>query len=444
MKIHFVGIGGIGVSALAKYYLKRGHQISGSDLVQSEITDNLENLGAKVFIGQHKIENLPEGTSLVIYSPAAPLDNLELKRARELGLKCLSYPEALGELTKKYFTIAISGTHGKSTTTAMIGLLLERAGFDPTVIVGTKVKELGNSNCRVGEGKYLVIEADEWKASFLHYWPKIIVLTNIEREHLDFFKDLNHILKTYTDYIGHLPKEGILVANKDEKNVNKLLDSLVGRALNFKTYSLSQKEAKKIRKILKIPGEHNVSNGLAALAVARVLEIPDKITFQALSEYKGTWRRFDITKVSHPKPYTLINDYGHHPTEIRVTLKAAREKFLKKKIWCIFQPHQYQRTHYLWKDFIKVFKSAPVDKLIVTDIYDVAGREKKEIKERISSKKLVKAVNKKEVVYLPKKEIIGFLKESIGSGEVVIIMGAGDIYNLSKRLTEIGNKKKIK
>ena len=450
MNVHFIGIGGIGVSALARYYLAKGCKVTGSDLVASGITDSLKKLGVKIFIGPHSPRNVLGMIDLVVYSPAVQKDNPELERTKKLRIKCQSYPEALGELTKKYFTIAVSGTHGKSTTTAMIGLLLTKAGFNPTVIVGTKLKEFGDSNCRIGNSKYLVIEADEHMASFLNYWPKIIVLTTIEADHLDYYKNLGNILKTFKKYIGHLPKEGVLVVNKDDKNVQKIISSLRinGSPTSIIFYSLRQEETKTIRKILKIPGEHNVSNALATLTVGRVLKIPDKISFKALAEYKGSWRRFEIKKIKcneeRARYITLVSDYGHHPTEIKVTLKAAREKFPKKKIWCVFQPHQYQRTFYLFKDFVKVFRQAPVDKLIITDIYDVAGREEKKIKKKINSEKLVKAVNKNWVIYLPKKKIINYLKKNLKGGEVVVIMGAGDIYNLAVRLTELRKKKKIK
>ncbi len=354
---------------------------------------------------------------MVVYTPAVPANNPELKRAKKLGIKCQSYPEALGELTKKYFTIAVSGTHGKSTTTAMIGLLLTKAGFDPTVIVGTKVKEFGNSNYRAGKSKYLIIEACEYDESFLNYYPNIIVITNIEAEHLDYFKTFNNVLKAFKKFVKKLPKDGILI--------------------NEKKYKKTEKDAAKLRKVLKVLGEHNISNALSALAVARALKIPDKVSYQALSEYKGSWRRFEEKeyKIKDTKyKIHIISDYGHHPTQIRVTLKAAREKYPQKKIWCVYQPHQCQRTFYLFKDFVKVFRQAPVDKLIITDIYDVAGREEKEIKKKINSEKLVKAVNKNWVIYLPKKEIIDYLKKNLRGGEVVIIMGAGDIYKLSDEI----------
>lgn len=451
LKIYFIGIGGIGVSALAKYYLEKGAKVTGSDLVASEITDALREKGAKLLIGKHKAENLPRDVDLVVYSPAVQKSNPELKAVIQHPRlinqpRVLSYPEVLGELTKKYFTIAVSGTHGKSTTTAMIGLLLVKAGLDPTVIVGTKLKEFGDSNCRVGKGQYLVIEADEHMASFLNYWPKIIVLTNIEKDHLDYYKNLGNIIKTFKKYIGHLPKGGILVANKDDKNTRKIIGDRDSDSYSFFPYGLKQKEAKKLKKILKIPGEHNVYNALAALTVARVLKIPDKISFKALSEYKGSWRRFEIIEAKlreyqseKTRNITIISDYGHHPTEIRVTLKAAREKYPKKEIWCIFQPHQYQRTYYLFKDFVKTFRTAPVNKLIITDIYDVAGRETPEMRKKVSSEKLVKKINKNKVIYLKMNEVLDYLKKNLRGGEVVVIMGAGDIYQLDKKIKKNEN-----
>jgi len=494
--VHFIGIGGIGVSALAQYYLAQGDEVSGSDLVSSEITNFLRKKGAKIYIGPHKRKCLTSGVKQVIYSPAVKLSNPELKKAYKLksniqypisNIQIKSYPEALGELTKKYFTIAVCGTHGKSTTTAMISLILIKAGLNPTVILGTKLKEFGNTNFRMGNfpkhkiqdtkcplfahSKILIIEADEWQASFLKYFPKIIVLTSIEREHLDYYKNLEHILKTYQKFIGLLPKDGNLVVNKDDPNVQKVCRgrtsaSLVCRGRTSASfYSLKQKEAKKLRKILKVPGEHNVSNALAALSTARVLKIPDKVSFEALSEYQGAWRRFEIVEADKrgyqprrrtfgslrgrrglTRKITIISDYAHHPTEIKATLKAAREKFPNKKIWCVFQPHQYQRTYYLFQGFVKIFTGAleqkQINKLIITDIYDVAGRENKKIKEEVNSKKMIEAINKKSGlssfgvgVYLPKEEILKYLKKSLEGREVVIIMGAGDIYKLGEPTT---------
>lgn len=441
MKIHFIGIGGIGVSALAQYYLARkDYRVSGSDLASSEITRLLKEKGAKVFTGKHKPGNLPDDVGLVVYSPAVLATNPELKKAKKLGVRNISYPEALGELTRRYFTIAVSGAHGKSTTTSMIAQILIKAGLEPTVIVGTKLKEFGNTNFHAGKGKFLVIEADEWQASFLKYWPKVIVLTNIEREHLDYYKNLENILKTFSEYISHLPKKGLLIANAEDENIPKILPS--AETYKIEKYSLKQKETRKIKKILPVPGSHNVSNALAALAAARFLGVPDEVSFKALSEFKGTWRRFEIKKGAiGAKRFTIISDYGHHPTEIRATLAAVREKFPGKKIWCIFQPHQYQRTFYLFDDFVKVFsasligKKATLEKAIITDIYSVAGREKAEIKKKVNSAKLVQAVNNEKAEYLPKKKIRSYLKKNLKNGRVLIVMGAGDIYEIAEGLS---------
>lgn len=407
MKVHFLGIGGIGVSALAQYYLAKGHEVSGSDLVSSEITDHLKKKGAKVYIGKKNPENLLKKFDLIIHSPAV--------NVRRRTSNILSYPEALGELTKKHFTIAVSGTSGKSTTTAMLSLILIKAGLDPTVIIGTKLKEFGNSNFRAGKSKYLVIEADEHFSSFLNYWPKMILITNIEADHLDYYKNYNNIKKAFKEFIGHLPKGGVLIQNANLRGPAKWV----------------QNDNSKLKKILKVPGEHNIYDARLALTAARALKIPDKISFKALSEYKGAWRRFEILQ---EKPFVLVSDYGHNPAKAMAALRAAREKWPKKEIWCVYQPHQYQRTYYLFKDFVKTFRNAPTDKIIITDIYDVAGREEKKIKKDVNSKKLVKTINKKNVIYLPNKEVLPFLKKNITNGQVLIIMGAGDIYKIVDRL----------
>ena len=429
MKIHLIGIGGIGVSALAQYYLARGHEVSGSDLVASEITDFLKEKGIKILIG-NSAENISDDINLVVYSPAVNASNAELVQAKEFDIKAISYPEALGELTKEYFTIAICGSHGKSTTTAMIALALTRAGFDPTVIIGTKLKEFGNSNFRDGAGKYLVIEACEYDSSFLYYSPKIIVVTNVDKEHLDYFKTFTNVKKAFKDFIVRLPEDGFLVFNKDDKFIPKITKP------KFESfgYSLKQKESKKIKSILKIPGAHNVSNALACLAVCRYLGVDDKVSQSSLAEFNGTWRRFEIKQgIIGNKKITVISDYAHHPNEISATLKAAREKYKNKKIWCVFQPHQHQRTYYLFADFVKVFKSAKIDKILIADIYDVAGREVQKINKNVSSEKLVKKINKKSVSYLPIQGIENFVKENLKNGEVLIIMGAGDIYKLADK-----------
>jgi len=436
--IHFIGIGGIGVSALAKYYLKKGWQVSGSDLAQSEITLQMQDLGATLSIGKPKASLITTKTTKVIFSPAVPRNHPERAAARKKKIQELSYPEALGELTKEHYTIAVSGTHGKSTTTAMLGLLLTKAGLDPTVIVGTKLKEFGNSNCRVGKSKYLVIEADEHFASFLNYRPQVVILTSLEADHLDYYKTLGNLIGTFKKYVRLLSKDGVVIANRDDKNIQKVLQGLKKKVV---WYSRKQKEAKAVKSALLLPGEHNVSNALSALKVARLLKVSDKKSLRALSQYKGSWRRFEIFNLKKPKSYTLVSDYGHHPTEIKVTVEATREKWPKKNIWLVYQPHQYQRTFYLFKDFVKVFSHLPIQKLILLDIYDVAGREEGNIRKKVSSLKLAKEIQKKkplfEVLHTPSaRDATRYLSKTLGGGEVVIVMGAGDIYqNLTLQLT---------
>lgn len=418
MKIHFIGIGGIGISALANYYLAKGAEVFGSDVASSSITGDLVKKGAKIAIGPNTAENIKD-FDLVIHSPAVKDNNPEIVEAERRGIKILSYPQALGELTKQYFTIAVSGTHGKSTTTAMISLILVEAGLDPTVIIGTRLKEFGNSNFRMGESQYLVIEACEHEESFLNYWPKIAVVTNIEEDHLDYYQNLGNIRKAFNEFASHLGNDGVLIKQKEtEMQVDR-------KTIEF---SLSdEKCVRKLREIIKIPGDHNILDALAALKVARVLNIPDEISFKALAGYLGSWRRFEETQLPD---FVLIDDYGHHPTEILATLKGARQKYPDKVIYCVFQPHQYQRTFLLFNDFVKAFKEVVetklVDKLFLIDIYDVAGREGGDLKEKVSSEKLASAAG--SAIYTP----IDDLPANLKGGEVIIFMGAGDIYDLSQ------------
>ena len=428
--VHFIGIGGIGVSALARYYLAKGNDVSGSDLSGSEITEALEKEGVQIFIGKHKEKNLPAKTDLVIQTVAVSQDNPELAKARKLGIEMLTYPEALSRLVKKHWTIAVCGAHGKGTTTALVFLILMEAGFDPSVIIGTNLSQLNGTNCRVGSSKYLVLEADEYRRVFLNYWPKAIIVTNIDKEHLDCFKDLQEIKTVFAKFITHLPKNGVLIINKDDKNIDFGLN---GAGLKIKKYSLKQKkDVEKIRAALKIPGKHNVSNALGALTLARELGIEDNISFKGLSKYNGAWRRFEIIQ---KKPFVVISDYAHHPSEIKATLQATREKFPKRRVWAIFQPHQYQRTYYLFDELAHSFKDADI--IVITEIYSVAGREKQDIKNKVGGEKLSAAIqktNKNTFFVQDFKEIPVFLRKKIKKQDVVVVMGAGSVYKIVKNL----------
>lgn len=428
MKIHFIGIGGIGISALARYYLAQGHQVSGSDLVESEITEALRQQGANVFIGHHP-DNIPSGTDRVIYTTAVKENDPELEQARQSEVQVQSNAEALGELIEEYFTIAIAGTHGKSTTAAMTASILIEAGLDPTVILGTKFDKLEYGNCRVGE-RFLVIEADEWNKKFLNYYPEIITLTNIELEHLDCYQNLNDIVSTYQEFISHLPPQGKLIANQDYPQVKDLEVEA-----EVQGFSFQQPEAKKLKKLLKVPGAHNVYNALAALETARALGIPDQKSFEALSNFKGVWRRFDIKEktLKSGSKITLINDYAHHPSEIRATLETASQEFPDQEQWVVFQPHQTSRTSQLFDQFREVFEQVPFDRLIITDIYRVAGREPTD--REVSGSNLAEKIERDSVKYVPRPELKSLLLENLDQ-QLLILMGAGDIYQLEADLTE--------
>lgn len=427
MNVHFVGIGGIGVSALARYYSARGHKVTGSDLAVSEITESLEKEEVFVYKG-HKGENLKKDTDLVIKSVAVPEKNPELQKAKKLGIRVLTYPEALGEITKKHWTIAVSGAHGKGTTTALISLAMIEAELDPTVVIGTNLPQFGGKNFRPGSSKYLVVEADEYKKAFLNYHPKAVATTNIDEEHLDCYRNLAEIKEGFLRFWGKVPEKGFLVLNKDDKNIISLKEKVEELEAEVGWYTLKQKRAKEVREALTIPGEHNVSNGLAAFMVCRRLGIKKEFIFKGLASYKGGWRRFEVLQ---EKPFTLISDYAHHPTEIEATLRGARERYPGKTIWAVFQPHQFQRTHYLFEKFAPSLKIA--DKVVLTKIYSVAGREKGEIKKKVSGQKLFSAVEKEVEAFFVKdfRKIPSFLQKKVGEGDAVVVMGAGDIYKIT-------------
>lgn len=433
-RVHFVGIGGMGLSALARYYLAKGFTVSGSDISESEITRDLASLGVKISIGPHRTENLDPRTHKLIHTVAIDHNNPELKQARKARIKVQTYPQALGELTEQYFTIAVSGSHGKGTTTAFISLVMIEAGLDPTVIIGTNLEQFGGSNCRIGRSNYLVIEADEYQNAFLNYRPQIIVLTNIDKEHLDCFNDLTGVINAFRSFVSLLPSDGWLVLNQDDENSLKLIkdNGLPISKQNICYYSLSHPEVKRVKDVLKLPGEHNLSDALAAFTLARILKIPDEVSLNAFGQYQGAWRRFQVFQKENN---VFISDYAHHPTEIKSVLAGTREKFKNRKIWAIFQPHQFQRAFYLFDEFVKSFDQA--DEIVLTKIFGVAGREDPDIVKKTSGQKLAEAVKKtgKMVHYIENLENIPyFLKTRIGLNDVVVVMGAGNIYKIVEKL----------
>lgn len=446
-KIFFVGIGGIGVSSLAKLFFARGYKIEGSDKYVSEVTDNLEKQGIKIYIG-HKKKNLDSDTDLLIYSPAVPVDTLERKRATKLGIKQLSYPEVLGLISNEKYTIAISGTHGKSTTTAMLGLILDNAGLNPTVIVGSKIKYPGwNENIKIGKEKYFVVEACEWRAHMLKLKPKIIILTNLEPDHLDYYKTFKNLKDTFKKYVKRLPQNGLLVYNADDKDCAE-----VAKFAQCKTRGYSIKSG--LGFSLKIPGQFNIYNALAASTCASALRVKKGIIKKTLTNFKGIWRRFEIIKEDKhgytrlpagrqkfiPK-ITLVSDYGHHPTAIKKTLEAAKKRYPNRRLVIVFQPHHFERTRRLFKEFIGAFDLA--DFIILNEVYDVPGRpvhrQGREAAKKIGSSNLVKELKNRglSAVFTKNlKETKRAIIKNIKQNDVVLIMGAGDIYKLSTELID--------
>ena len=423
-KIHCIGIGGIGVSALARYYRARGAQVSGSDRADSALIGDLRHEGIEVYI-DHKARNIPRGTDMVIYSAAVREDNPEMQECRSRGISVISYAEALGELTKQYVTIAVSGAHGKSTTTALLSLMLIKAGLDPTVIIGTRLAEFDGSNMRLGKSRYLIIEADEWNRSFLHYAPSIAVITNVDKEHLDTYHDLTGVIAAFHDYLHALPPVATAIINKEDKNSMRAARGIACRTILYNAgHKLSA------RWPLKIPGGFNQLNAEGAWRVAEMLGVKKKIAMEAVKEYRGSWRRMEelaphaFADNEHPRGI-FFSDYAHHPSEIQATIGALREKYPRKRLLVIFQPHQEERLTNLFSDFVNAFGDA--SQVAILPVYRVAGREVQGGKTSDNLYAALRTLRKSErtqSVFNLKKFADAF---KLMKGQVVVFMGAGDI-----------------
>lgn len=425
-KVHFIGIGGIGISAIARMMLKRGKTVSGSDRSPSIITDELKKLGGRIFIGQ-KASQVPKDTDLVIYTIAIPEDNPELARTKKLGIPAVTYPQTLGAISKDHFTIAVSGTHGKTTTTAMIGGIFKDAKKDPTVVVGSLIgKE--KSNLIAGKSRYFIAEACEYKRSFLNLEPRIIVITNIDNDHLDYYKDLKDIQKAFSEFVSKLSGGDYLVTDAENPNIAPVVRKAKCQVVDFTKENIAGLK-------LLVPGKHNVLNARAALAVARITGISKKTALKSLSSFNGTWRRFEF-KGKTKSGALVYDDYGHHPTEIKATISAARE-FMRKtkagprKLIVVFQPHLYSRTKILFKEFAESFDGA--DAVIFAPIY--AAREPND--KSVSSATLAEAVSKRGINARAVdnfKEAEKLLSDFSSKECLILTMGAGDVYKVSESL----------
>ncbi len=449
-KIHCIGIGGIGLSAIAEILLSRGYEVSGSDMKESAETARLASKGARVFIG-HRAENADEA-DLLVFSAAVGHDNPEMKRAEERGIPILSRAQMLGLLMQEYEnSIAVSGTHGKTTTTSMVSLILDRAKLEPTILVGGNLAEIGG-NVKVGHSRYFITEACEYMDSFLSLKPKIEIILNIDSDHLDYFKDIDHIVSSFDKFAQLVPASGTIIAYDANPFVNQVirdLDNVVtfGLSENCDYYAANIQfnedgmpsfdvchDGKLLSRVqLAVPGEHNILNALAAFTCACALGVEPQLTKETLERYHGTQRRFDIVGTT-AKGVKIVDDYAHHPTEIKATLSAS-ENVPHNKLWCIFQPHTYTRTIALFDEFAEAFEKA--DKLILAEIY--AAREKNIYK--ISSAQLAEKIKEthphKEVLFMEDfAAIADYVDDQAQRGDMVITMGAGDIYKVGEMLLE--------
>jgi UDP-N-acetylmuramate--alanine ligase len=445
--VHLIGVGGVGISAIAKMMFELKKNLRGSDLVKNQFTKDLENLGIKIFY-EHNEKNLDKLCDLVVYSPAIPSDNPELKLARKLKIECLSHFDFLGELSKDYTTIAISGTHGKSTTTSILSMIMIKANMDPTVFVGTKIFKL-NSNFVLGKSKYLVIEADEYNRKMLKLHPKFIGLTSLDRDHLDIYKNLKNIKDSFQEFIDKLKSKTNLVYNGDDINIKDLKlgrDSFsvgltnnsdlyvenVSHANKKQTFDLCLKNKKLCKIEAPLPGCYNIYNILIACAIAIKLGIKPSIISESIRKFRGLWRRFEFIGEWHKN--LIFSDYAHHPTAIKSLLSGARGFYSNKKITIVFQPHQEDRTEQLFDEFLTCFELA--DNIILYPVYQVSGRRSVHKK---NSYDLYKEIKKN---YLKSNQKIYYTKDfkelkktlSRFRDNVIIITGAGDIDNFVRVL----------
>lgn len=418
-KIHFVGIGGIGMSALAQMLLHDGNEITGSDREVSPVTELLENKGIRVRIGQ-KTENVPIGAEIIVYSDAVPPENPERMRAHDLGIPQLSYFGMLGEVSKGKKAVAVAGTHGKTTTTGMLAQILRDANASPTAIIGSIVKDFG-SNYLPGASNIFIVEACEYRDHLLELSPHVLVITNLEWDHTDYFPSLAALQETFRKAIAKVPADGAIVTNPNDMNIAPLLSAAKAQIIDY---------TKEPRYELRLPGDFNVMNARAAAAAARVVlpEITDTSICESVATFEGTWRRFEY-KGKTKNRADVYDDYAHHPTAVRATLKALRTK-VKGKIIVAFHPHLYSRTKDLLDEFATAFSDA--DRVYIAPIY--AAREKND--GSISSETLAQRIRSSgtEAISLKSFDAIEQVLSEAGAGDTVMTMGAGDIYKVADAL----------
>jgi UDP-N-acetylmuramate--alanine ligase len=444
-KIHFVGIGGIGMSGIAEVLLNLGYEVSGSDLRETEITRRLAELGGEIAYG-HRAENISEA-DVVVTSTAVKSDNPEVVEAHRRLVPVIPRAEMLAELMRMKYGIAVAGTHGKTTTTSMVATVLSHAGIDPTVVIGGRLDSLG-SNAKLGQGKFLVAEADESDGSFLKLSPTIAVVTNIDADHLDFYRDLEQIKETFVDFINKVPFFGLAVLCLDDGNIQALIPQVKKRFITYglntqadynatdiehqgdrTSFSVQSRGERLGRLSIRMPGRHNVLNALAAVAVARELELPFSTIAEGFQDFGGVQRRFQIKHDADG--IMVVDDYGHHPAEIKATLAAARSGW-ERRLIAVFQPHRYTRTRALFDEFVTAFYQA--DQVVVMDVYaageePIPGAEGRALAEGIASH------GHKDARFIGEREtVVEHLLSVAQPGDLVITLGAGSVWQVGEEL----------
>jgi UDP-N-acetylmuramate--alanine ligase len=444
-KLHFVGIGGIGMSGIAEILMDQGFSVTGSDRAGSDNTERLAALGARIYIG-HKGTNVEPDVDALVYSSAIPLDNPEIVVANQRKIPVIRRAEMLAEVMRLKYGIGIAGTHGKTTTTSMVSLVLMEGGVDPTVIVGGRLHGLAGSNARMGKGEFIVVEADEFDRSFLSITPTIAVLTTLETDHLDCYRDLEDIKSAFIQFAGKVPFYGFIVLCLDEPALQDIMPKLKKKIITYglngqadlQAVDLVHKEnrtrfvvlqnGKELGEVeLQIPGKHNVQNALAAIAVGLELNVPFDKVKAGIEKFTGVFRRWEIK--AEIGGITVVDDYAHHPTEIKATLAGVKAGW-RRRVICVFQPHLYSRTRDFYDEFGRSFFNADV--LVLTDVYPA----REEPIQGVTGELIVNAakeVGHKRVEYVPDKtQIPDFLMKIKQPGDIIITMGAGDIWRFGE------------
>jgi UDP-N-acetylmuramate--alanine ligase len=449
-KLHFVGIGGIGMSGIAEILSAEGFAVTGSDRAASENTERLQSLGISVLIG-HDAGNLTPDVDALVYSSAVGTDNPELAEAHRRKIPVIRRAEMLAEVMRLKYGIGIAGTHGKTTTTSMVSLVLMEGGIDPTVIVGGRLRGLAGSNARLGKGEFIVVEADEFDRSFLSITPTIAVLTTLETDHLDCYRDLDDIKSAFIQFAGKVPFYGFVVLCLDEPALQDIMPKIKKKIV---TYGLNGqadlqavdilhrqnmtkftvlRDGKELGEMeLQIPGDHNVQNALAATAVGLELQVPFSKVKAGIEKFTGVFRRWEVK--AELDGITVIDDYAHHPTEIRATLAGAKAGWRRRTV-CVFQPHLYSRTRDFYDEFGRAFFNADV--LIVTDVYPAREEPIQGVTGELVAN-AAKEFGHKQVHYVPeKKDVPGYLMTITRPGDMVITMGAGDIWKYGEQFISL-------